>query len=90
MDAAKLGWGAFLSPYFTNGHFTPFEREALINTKKLLRIWFAVLSFLPLLHGSHVLIHTYNTTALSYIHKMGGMKDLFKDYIARLILDLAV
>ena len=85
-----MEWGAFLAPYFTNGHFTCFERDASINTKELLGIWFAVLSFLPLLCGSHILIHTDNTTALSYVHKMGGMKDLFKDNIARLIWDLAM
>ena len=85
-----MEWGAFLAPYFTNGHFTCFERDASINMKELLGIWFAVLSFLPLLCRSHILIRTDNTMALSYVHKMGGMKDLFKDYVARLIWDLAM
>ena len=52
-------------------------------------IYYSILSFLPYLHNQHVLIHSGNTTAVSYISKMGGMMDFLKDKIARLVWQTA-
>ena len=83
VDASKLGWGCFLSPSYTNGFFGHLEKAKSINTKELLAIWYSLLSFLPCVRHSHILIRTDNTTALSYVQKMGGITHLYRDHIAR-------
>ena len=75
VDASSYGWGSYLPPLFAQGFFNDLEYVQSINTKETLAIYYSILSFLPYLHNQHVLIRSDNTTAVSYISKMGGMMD---------------
>ena len=88
-DASKLKWGTYFPPFTTNGYFDELEAAESINTKELLAIWYSILSFLPHIAGHHILIHSDNTTAISYVKKAGGMENPLRDHIARLIWNLA-
>ena len=74
-DASSYAWGAVLNGVIAQGHFSPAEIPLSINTKETLAIWYGFMSFSKYLqnHGGHVLLLSDNTTAVSYVRKMGGM-----------------
>ena len=53
-----------------------------INTKETLAVFYAIKSFRSQLANQHVLIKSDNTTAISFIAKMGGMSSELCDKIA--------
>ena len=69
----------------TNGHFDTLEHAQSINTKELLAIWFAILSFCLCCVIPMYLLEWTTLQIISYMAKMDGMNDLFNDYIAKLI-----
>ena len=71
-DASSYGWGAILNNMKANGHFSFKEKDFSINTKEPLAILYGLQSFLPELINKHILLHSDNTTAVSYIKEMGG------------------
>ena len=81
MDACKYGWGCFFDSSFTNGHFSESELPLSINTKETLAILYGIRSFLHRLKGQSVMILSDNTTAISYIRKMGGMQSELRSKI---------
>ncbi|XP_056637712.1 uncharacterized protein LOC130445848 [Diorhabda sublineata] len=83
-DASNSGWGAFYNGQNANGFWDSFEKQRHINYLELKATFFGLKTFLKDLRNSHILLRIDNTTAVSYINRMGGVKykylnDLTKD-----------
>ena len=52
-----------------------------INTKETLAVWYSIRLFRHQLKCKHLLIQSENTTAMSYIHNMGGLKSDLRNKI---------
>ena len=61
-----------------------------INTKEMLAIWYSLCSFNQFLAGKSILIQSDNTTAVSYMSKMGGMQSELCDKIVIDIWNFAI
>ena len=81
-DASDDGWGAHDDVDAINGRWSRKETFYHINVLELLAIKWAVLSFVPLNRVFHVRIMSDNTTAISYINKLGGSKSISCNNIA--------
>ncbi|VDI14575.1 Hypothetical predicted protein [Mytilus galloprovincialis] len=85
-DASLSGWGAVLIDNKTGGRWTPDEQKYHINYLELLAILYGLKSFESQLKCfTHVKILTDNTTAVSYVNKMGGIKSICCNTIAKSI-----
>jgi hypothetical protein len=72
MDAAKHGWGIVDGEMRTQGNWTEEERQESSNFKETKTILFAFQVNCKKWSGKTVLIRSDNTTAISYMRKMGG------------------
>ena len=70
------GWGAVTHLGATGGLWTEEERNLHINVQELLAAELAILTFTKHLKPSSIHIKMDNTTALSYLTKIGGTKNL--------------
>jgi hypothetical protein len=75
-DASKLGWGAVIQTEKTGGRWTVAESSSHINYLELLAAYFALKSFCFKLTHCHVQLQLDNTTAVTYINKMGGTRSI--------------
>ena len=84
-DASSYTWGAVLNGVTAQGHFSPSELPLSINTKETLAIWYGFMSFANYLehNGGHMLLLSDNTTAVSYVQKMGGVTSELHTKIVR-------
>ena len=73
-DASLNGWGAFCGSEGARGNWTLEERTLHINYLELKAAFLALRSFAQDLSSCSILLWVDNTTALSYINKMGGVK----------------
>ena len=73
-DASLLGWGAIFNDQKTGGRWSAEESRMHINVLELEAIKFAIKSFFCKESNIHVRIRCDNTTAVSYINKMGGIQ----------------
>ena len=73
-DACSTRWGGYFQGQYAQGHFSEGELPLSINTKETLAIYYTFRSFLHQLKGNHILLQSDNTTAISYVCKMGGMQ----------------
>lgn len=73
-DASLTGWGAHCNDENAFGWWTEQEAQQHINFLELTAIFKGLKSFAMLLRNLNILIRTDNTTALSYINKMGSVK----------------
>jgi len=80
-DASLCGWGAKLENSKIGGRWNGSECEYHINVLELLAIFYALKAFQEQLQTKHVKIFSYNTTAVSYINSMGGIKSLDCDRV---------
>ena len=72
-DAAKLGgWGAFCHLGSTGGQWTAQEKPLSINVQELIAAELAIKTFTKDRKPRSIHIKIDNTSALSYITKMGG------------------
>ncbi|XP_028412214.1 uncharacterized protein LOC114535038 [Dendronephthya gigantea] len=71
-DASNLGWGAACSGMLTGGVWSQQERFQHINCLELMAGGFAVKSFCKNKASIQVKLLMDNTTAITYINKMGG------------------
>jgi len=71
-DAAKHGWGIADSQLETQGNWTTEEKRESSNYKETKTILFAFKINKELWQHNSVLIRSDNTTAISYMRKMGG------------------
>lgn len=75
-DASKTGWGATNGSNNVWGTWDKIERSHHINYLELLAIKNALLNLIPGKTDVNVLLRVDNTTAISYINKMGGVQHL--------------
>ena len=73
-DANLTGWGASCSGQSVNGQWLILEAHNHINYLELLAALNALQAFVPNLQDAHVRLKLYNSTAVAYINKMGGIK----------------
>ena len=92
-DSSGYAWGAVLTHssgnITTQGFFSAEEKQHIIAVKELFAIYYGFKSFLHMFTGSHVLIRTDNTVALSYVQKMGGINSSIMDIYAKKLWSLA-
>ncbi|KAM3877835.1 uncharacterized protein col7a1 [Diretmus argenteus] len=70
----------------TRGQWGPFWRGAHINLLELEAVYWALVHFLPVIQGKHVLVRTDNSTAVSYINRQGGLRSCSLHELAHRIL----
>ena len=73
-DASLTGWGASYNNVSTSGWWLPDESKNNINYLELLAVFYALKCFASSLSHSQILLRIDNTTAISYINKMGGVR----------------
>ena len=73
-DASQLGWGASFNNNTIGGRWSTIESSLHINALELKAIWLALKSYHREIQGQHVKVFCDNTTAVSYINEMGGIK----------------
>lgn len=73
-DASPFGWGAHCQVFEAQGMWKMEEQDLHNNVKELLGGGYGLRSFQDLIRGKVVLLQMDNTTAVSYINKMGGRK----------------
>ena len=72
-DASTMGWGAWDGRTSTNGRWLSHEKDLHINALEMKAMMFAIKSFCKD-DRKHIRIMCDNTTAITYINKMGGTK----------------
>lgn len=82
-DASLLGWGAVLGERSIGGRWSAEERNNHINTLEMMAISLAIESFCSEISNNHVMIRCDNTTAVSYITNMGGIKSIACDKVSK-------
>jgi len=73
-DASKSGWGASTDSQGANGWWSDHEASSSINFLELQAAFFGLKSFATNYRNSRVLLRIDNTTAISYINRMGGVQ----------------
>lgn len=84
-DASTTGWGASCSGCHTGGFWTKEEQSQHINYLELLAVYFGLMSFAKNKNNCHILMRVDNTTAISYVNRMGGIQYPHLNRITRLI-----
>ena len=75
-DASMLGWGAIFGGISTGGPWSTVESNLHINLLEIKAVQFGIQSFLKDESNKHIRIRTDNTTAVTYINKLGGVKSI--------------
>lgn len=73
-DASKTGWGAACGKDRANGKWSKNEKTLHINYLEILAAYFGLMVFAKNLRDCQILLRIDNTTAISYINKMGGVR----------------
>lgn len=73
-DASNTGWGAVCGNKRANGWWKEEELNFHINLLELLAIFLALKSFASTYCNCSILLRVDNTTAISYINRMGGVR----------------
>lgn len=88
-DASALGWGATNSKDSTGGRWTNSEASLLhslgINFLEMLAAFYGLKAYASGMRHVHVRIMIDNTTAVSYIQHMGGIKSVSCDKLTAII-----
>lgn len=82
-DASKTGWGAVCEGRATHGWWNNQEAKLHINILELKAIFFALKCFVGNLTSINILLRVDNTTAISYVNRMGSVQHLLLNSIAR-------
>ena len=77
-DSSKTGWGVCCKNERIHGFWSTKERTYHINLLEILAAFFGLKSFVKDMKNCNILLRCDNTTAITYINKMGGTlsKDL--------------
>lgn len=84
-DASLSGWGAYCAGESTHGWWSEVDKSRHINYLELQAIYFGLKCFANNLCNCNILIRTDNTTALSYINRMGSVQHPDLNKLARTI-----
>lgn len=82
-DASRTGWGAYSNDTRVNGGWKDEELGYHINYLELLSVFFALKCFAKNRFGCSILLRVDNTTAISYINRMGGIQFPHLNALAR-------
>lgn len=84
-DASPIRWGAFCHGDRTHAWWTVPQQEYHINYLELLAIFYGLKCFAKSVTNANVLVRVDNTTAMSYINRMEGVKFPQLAYLAKII-----
>ncbi|KAG6450208.1 hypothetical protein O3G_MSEX006433 [Manduca sexta] len=73
-DASTTGWGAACGEERASGMWTHIERSCHIHYLEILAAFFALKTFAKAYRNCQILLRIDNTTAISYINRMGGVQ----------------
>lgn len=73
-DASRTGWGATCSGQKANGQWNSEELKQHINYLELAAAFFGLKIFAKNLKNCEILLRIDNSTAISYINRMGGIQ----------------
>lgn len=73
-DASLSGWGACMGNQRSHGWWSDNEKLEHINYLELRAVYYALRCFAGDLHSVDIVLRIDNTTAISYINKMGSIK----------------
>lgn len=73
-DASRTGWGAVCENSRINGKWKSDELQFHINYLELLAVFLAVKWFTRNISDCAILLRVDNTTAISYVNRMGGVQ----------------
>lgn len=73
-DASRSGWGAVCNNERANGQWKESELKYHINYLELQAAFFGLKCFAPNMTNCAILMRIDNTTAISYINRMGGIQ----------------
>lgn len=73
-DSSLTGWGACCGEEKTHGFWSPTEKNNHINYLELRAIFYGLKCFACDLRDCRILIRADNTTAISYVNKMGSIR----------------
>lgn len=82
-DASPSGWGAYCNQKEAKGVWNENESKEHINQLELRAVGYGLKSFAKDLKNCHILLRIDNTTAISYINRMGGIKFTHLNEISR-------
>ncbi|PZC70555.1 hypothetical protein B5X24_HaOG215645 [Helicoverpa armigera] len=82
-DASKTGWGVACRDETSNGQWSDVEKDLHINLLELMAAFFGLKIFAKHLKNCQILLRIDNTTAISYINRMGGIRFPNLNKIAR-------
>ena len=84
-DASNLGWGAVCNGTKTGGPWGKDEADFHINYLEMKAVRLGLKSLCNNTTGKHVRVQSDNTTTVSYINEMGGIKSVLCNDIAQTI-----
>lgn len=73
-DASRTGWGAYCNGNRINGGWKDVELSFHINYLELLAVFMGLKCFVHETSNCAILLRVDNTTAISYINRMGGIQ----------------
>lgn len=73
-DASRTGWGAYCNENRANGGWKEVELSFHINYLELLAVFMGLKCFASEATNCSILLRVDNTTAISYINRMGGIQ----------------
>ena len=73
-DASLSGWGAVCNGNKTHGFWSKSEQKNHINFLELLAVYYGLKCFAKSKRNCEILLRVDNTTAISYINRMGGIQ----------------
>lgn len=84
-DASKTGWGVACGEHTASGLWSDIERSRHINYLELMAVLFGIKIFANNLRNCQTLLRVDNTTAISYVNRMGGIRFPHLNEIAKSI-----
>ncbi|XP_061707802.1 uncharacterized protein LOC133518191 [Cydia pomonella] len=84
-DASRTGWGSVCGDITIGGHWKAAESEHHINYLELLAVFLGLKSFALNETNCFILLRIDNTTAISYINRMGGIQFPYLNDLSRQI-----
>ncbi len=85
-DASMMGWGAAFEGRPASGEWTGEFLSWHINCLELWAVFLALMYFLPVLGGHHIIVRTDNMAVVSHINRQGGSRSRTLDRLAHRLL----
>ena len=89
-DASTVGWGAVMGNLKAGGPWDQSEQQSHINCLEMKAVLLGLKSLCKNHPKQHIQIQCDNTTAITYINSMGGVKSLQCDILAREIWEWCI